>query len=332
MFTLNRNTRSLSTGIRTCTINQAIPDRKKTFEEVQPKLSLRWNANDNWTFFGSWGVGFKSGGFNNQGSQAMVDLFFNNPLLDPVTVGGRGLGAQLAISDQFKEEISNAFEVGFKSQWADGRISLEGAAYHTLVDDMQIFNFLVGPFGLLRVVSNIDEASITGFEAMLNVQFTDALKLYGGGAVTNAKIDKNSNRPQTAGNRIPYAPEYTFNFGAEFIKPTGFLDGVDFTSRVDYTAVGPTWFATTQTGDHTPTLFTGLNFGLMNHSLSQRDSYGLINLRTGLQSGAWGIHGVVKNLLDENYLAEVIPAPEFGGSFIHPSDGRSWAVEVGYQF
>lgn len=316
----------------TCTINQAIPDRKKTFEELQPKLSLRWNANDNWTFFGSWGVGFKSGGFNNQGSQALVDLFFNSPLLDPVAAGGTGLGAQLAISDQFKEETSNAFEVGFKSQWADGRISLEGAAYHTLVDDMQVFNFLVGPFGLLRVVSNIDEASITGFEAMLNVQFTDALKLYGGGAVTNAKIDKNSNRPQTAGNRIPYAPEYTFNFGAEFIKPTGFLDGVDFTSRVDYTAVGPTWFASTQAGDHTPTLFTGLNFGLMNHRLSQRDSYGLINLRAGLQSGAWGIHGVVKNLLDENYLAEVIPAPEFGGSFIHPSDGRSWAVEVGYQF
>jgi len=315
-----------------CTINQAIPDRKKTFEELQPKLSIRWNATDNLTFFGSWGVGFKSGGFNNLGSQAIVDLFFNNALLDPVSAGGAGLGAQLSIRDQFNKETSNAYEVGFKSQWADGRVNLEGAAYHTLVDDMQIFNFLVGPFGLLRVVSNIDEVSITGLEATLSVQFTDALKLYGGVAVTNAKIDKSSNRPQTAGNRVPYAPEYTFNFGAEFIKPTGILDGVDFTSRVDYTAVGPTWFATTQAGDSTPTLFTALNFGLMNHRLSQRESYGLINLRAGLQSDTWGLHGVVKNLMDENYLAEVIPAPEFGGSFIHPGNGRAWAVEVSYQF
>ena len=315
-----------------CAINQDIPSRSKTFEEVQPKLSIRWNASDNWTFFASWGVGFKSGGFNNLGSEAIVDLFFNAPLLDPVAAGGSGTGAQLSISDQFKKETSNAFEVGFKSQWADGRVRLEGAAYHTLVDDMQIFNFLVGPFGLLRVVSNIDEASITGLEAMLSVQFTDSLKLYGGGALTNAKIDKNSNRAYTKGNRIPYAPEYTFHFGGEFIKPTGFLDGVDLVSRVDYTAVGPTWFATPQEGDSTPTLFTALNFGLMNHNLSQRDSYGLVNVKAGLQSDTWGIHGVVKNLMDEDYLAEVISAPEFGGSFIHPGDGRSWAVEVSYRF
>ena len=320
-----------------CTISQTIPDREETFEEIQPKISLRWNANNTWTFFGSWGVGFKSGGFNNQGSGAIVDLFFNTPLLDPPAVNPvyQGLGAQLTISDDFKEETSNAFEVGFKSQWADGRVNFEGAVYHTLVDDMQIFNFLVGPFGLLRVVSNIDEVSITGLETGLNVQFTDALRIYGGGAVTNAKIDKNSNRPQTVGNRVPYAPEYTFNFGGEYIKPTGFLDGVDFVGRVDYTAVGPTWFATTQTGDVTPTLFSPLGpggFGFMNHGLTQRDSYELVNIRVGVQSDAWGIHGVVKNLLDESYLAEVVPAAEFGGSFIHPGNGRSWAVEVGYQF
>ena len=315
-----------------CTISQNIPDKKQTFEEVQPKIAMRWNVNDNLSTFASWGVGFKSGGFNNQGSQATIDLFFNTPLLDPVAVGGQGLGAQLSISDQFDKETSNAFEVGFKSNWADGRVNFEGSVYHTLVDDMQIFNFFVGPFGLLRVVSNIDEVSITGFETALSVQVTDALRIYGGGAVTNARIDKNSNRPQTVGNRVPYAPEYTFNFGGEYIKPTGWLDGVDFVGRVDYTAVGPTWFATTQIDDPTPTLFTGFNFGLMNHSLSQRDRYGLVNLRAGLQSDTWGIHGVVKNLMNENYLSEVIPAPEFGGSFIHPGNRRAWSVEVSYRF
>ncbi len=315
-----------------CSINQSIPDRKQTFQQVQPKISLRWTANDNWTFFGSWGVGFKSGGFNNQGSQATVDLFFNTPLLDPVGLGGAGLGAQVTIGDQFDKETSNAFEVGFKSQWADGRVNFEGAVYHTLVDDMQIFNFFVGPFGLLRVVSNIDEVSITGFEAALAVQVTDALRIYGGGAVTNAKIDKNSNRSQTVGNRVPYAPEYTFNFGGEYIKPTGFLEGVDFVSRVDYSAVGPTWFATTQTGDDTPTLFTGFGFGRMSQDLTQRDGYALVNLRVGLESETWGLHGVVKNLMNVNYLSEVIPAQEFGGSFIHPGNERAWAVELSYRY
>ena len=315
-----------------CTINQTIPDREETFQELQPKVSLRWNANENVTLFGSWGVGFKSGGFNNQGSGAIIDLFFNTPLLDPVVVGGAGLGAQLLITDQFAKETSNAFEVGFKSQWADGRVNLEGAVYHTLVDDMQIFNFFVGPFGLLRVVSNIDEVSITGAEFALDVQVTDALRIYGGGALIDTEIDENSNRPQTVGNRIPYAPEYTFNVGGEIIKPTSFLDGVEFVARVDYSFVGPTWFSTVQEGDQTPALFTPFGFGPADQSTSRRDAYGVLNLRTGFQSDTWGIHGVVKNLLDDDYLAEVIPVPEFGGSFIHPGHLRAWSVELSYRY
>jgi iron complex outermembrane receptor protein len=39
-----------------------------------------------------------------------------------------------------------------------------------------------------------------------------------------------------------------------------------------------------------------------------------------------------RNLLDEEYLAEIIPAPEFGGSFIHDAPGRSYGLELRYQF
>ena len=309
-----------------CEIRSSIPDRKETFKEIQPKVSLRWNMNDRWTLFGSWGVGFKSGGFNNQGSEATVDLFFNS---EQFNAGG---GAGLSISDRFEEETSHAFEVGFKSTLHDGRVSMEGALYHTLVDDMQIFNFFVGPFGLLRVVSNIDEVSITGAEYAVSAQLTDAFRIWGGGAITNARIDKNANRPATKGNRVPYAPEYTFNIGAELITPSVFLDAVDFVGRIDYSVVGPTWFAEPQEGDRTPTLFTGLGFGSANQTKAQRDSYGLVNIRAGLRSQTWGLHGVVKNAANAKYLEEVIPAPEFGGAFIHPGTERSYAVELSYEF
>jgi len=315
-----------------CVISQVIPDRKKTYKQLQPKISARWNVSDDWTVFATWGVGFRSGGFNNQGSEATIDLFFNTPLLDPVDVGGDGLGAQLSIRDEFKKETSSAFELGFKSVLANGRIQFDGAVYHTKVDDMQIFNFFVGPFGLLRVVSNIDKATIKGVEAAVTYQVTDSFRIYGGGALIDSKINKNSNRTETVGNRVPYAPKYTFNVGAEFITPTNFLGGMDFISRVDYAGVGPTWFATTQTGDATPMLFTPFGFGAMNHDLSRRDSYALLNLRLGLASDTWGVFGVVRNLTDKHFLAEVIPAPEFGGSFIHPGTKRAWSIEVQYRF
>ena len=42
----------------------------------------------------------------------------------------------------------------------------------------------------------------------------------------------------------------------------------------------------------------------------------------------------VENVTDEDYLEEVIPAPEFGGSFIHPGTSyeRTAGVEVIYSF
>ena len=35
---------------------------------------------------------------------------------------------------------------------------------------------------------------------------------------------------------------------------------------------------------------------------------------------------------DEKFLQEVIPAPEFGGAFIHPGAERRVSIEVGYKF
>lgn len=314
----------------TCTVSNSIPDRKAEFDEVQPKISLRWDTNDNLTLFASWGVGFKSGGFNNQGSKAIVDLFYNTPLLDPVAVGGAAAGAGLSISDSFEKETSNAFEAGFKSSFLDGQLNMEGAVFYTQIDNMQIFNFFVGPFGLLRVVSNIDEVEITGAEFAMQSQLTDAWSIFGGVGVTSGEIKKNRNRPQTVGNDVPYSPDFTANIGSEVIKPV--FDGIDFVSRIDYSIVGPTWFSTVQDGDLTPNLFTALGFGRSNQSLSRRETYGLINLRAGLQSNSWGAHFVVHNLMDYDYLEEVIPAPEFGGSFIHPGSRRQWLFELTYQF
>jgi iron complex outermembrane receptor protein len=41
---------------------------------------------------------------------------------------------------------------------------------------------------------------------------------------------------------------------------------------------------------------------------------------------------VGKNVTDEKFLQEVIPAPEFGGAFIHPGAERRFGLEVGYKF
>ena len=311
---------NLSATGAACNFLSSIPERDEVFDEFQPKVSLRWDASDDWTFFASWGRGFKSGGFNNLGSAATVDFFFNQPAT---------IQAGLSISDQFEKETSDAFEVGFKSTIGGGRVSLEGAVFHTMVDDMQFFNFFVGPFGLLRVVSNIDEVSITGFELAGRIDLTDQIDIFGGISWLDGEIEKNRNRPYTEGNEIPYAPEYTLNLGAEFVEPAAIM-GADLVIRGDYSVVGPTWFSTVQ-ANQVNGLFSGA-FGPNDFTRSERESYGIVNLRGGLEKDGWGVHLFVRNLLNEEYLEEVIPAPEFGGSFIHPGNRRAWGAELSYEF
>ena len=54
-----------------------IPDRKETFDQAQPKVSWRWAASDAVNVYASWGIGFRSGGFNSLGSSDLLEDWFN---------------------------------------------------------------------------------------------------------------------------------------------------------------------------------------------------------------------------------------------------------------
>jgi iron complex outermembrane receptor protein len=309
--------------------------RSETFNEFQPKLSLTWDFADEWTAFTSLGVGFKSGGFNNFGSEATVETYINDFVVE-VGNSFQPVGEEysdLGITDRFEEETSTAFELGTRGTVFDGSVSLEAAYFRTEVDDMQFFEFLVGPFGLLRVVSNIDEVTIDGFEAAVNWQATDRWSFYAAGSIVDSEIDKNDVRPESEGNKSPYTPDWTANLGAQLTVP--FNSNWTFISNLDISMIGETWFHVIQE-EARPNLF-GAIFNApfpSDMSLAQRDSYTLVNLRAGIESENLRINVFADNLFDEAYLEEVIPAPEFGGSFIHPGTSyeRTAGIEAIYSF
>ncbi|MFK7956552.1 MAG: TonB-dependent receptor [Lysobacterales bacterium] len=305
--------------------NGVIAPKSETFSEFQPKVSVSWDVTDNTAIFSSLGRGFKSGGFNNQGAAATADIFINGALGIGVPGSPNEGFIPLNIQDQFDEETSTAFEVGFKSRLLDGTLSLEAAYYHTEVDDLQFFEFLVGAFGLLRVVTNVDEVEMDGVEFSANWAATDNLSLYTSAAFIDSEIKAHSARPDTVGNESPYTPDYTFNVGGRW-EDQAWGDWNYFVN-VDVATVGDTWFHVVQ-DQQRPTLFGPPG----DYTLTERDSYTLVNVRAGLESNNWSIVGFVRNATDENYLEEVIPAPEFGGSFLHPGTLRRAGVEVTYSF
>jgi iron complex outermembrane recepter protein len=297
------------------TINPSgtIADQEQSFEELQPKISLSWDVGTETTLFANWGIGFKSGGFNNAGSKATIDLFIND-----------ALGTSVGIEDAFREETSSAFEIGFKGSYLDDRLTVEGAAYKVSVDDMQFFEFFVGAFGLLRIVNNIDDVDIKGFEFAANALVSENFSIYGGFNVIDSEIKANQVRPDTVGNKAPYTADYTINAGIQGDFPV--TDDIEIVGRLDYSRVGPTWFHTVQDNDQNSL------FGPANYGKTQRNAYDTVDLRIGVEAANWAITGFAKNLLDEEYLEEVIPSPQFGGSFIHPGNKSRYGVEVLYRF
>ena len=311
-----------------------IPDRSESFSEFQPKVSLTWKASDSLTAYANWGVGFKSGGFNNTGSAATVDLFINcftGRGLSNATVncpGGRpGAGTlrTVIVRDNYDKETSQATELGFKGKLADGRLSYEAAVFSTKVDDMQFFEFLVGDFGLLRVVNNIDEVQIQGVELGVDFRVTDEFKFVAGYSRVASEIKKNTSRPTSVGNEAPYTADYTATIGAEFDVPVGDAWGLQASAYLNI--IGPTWFHVIQSqNNETVKFFTG------NFTNSERDKYQTLDARLAFVSDSWTLALVGKNITDTKFLQEVIPAPEFGGAFVHPGSERHLSVELGYKF
>lgn len=305
-----------------------LTDKSAKFKQFEPKITVSYKPNSDLNIYANWGIGFKSGGFNNQGSaQIITDNFVNF------------FGANVTVNDQYRKEWSSAFEGGIKGKLADGAVTFDLAGYYTQVHDMQFFEFFVGSFGLLRVVSNIDRVDLKGIEASTTVKPVRGLKLFGSFNYTDSEIKKNSSRPYTVGNKSPYTADYTLNVGAEVEQPVN--GDLKLIGRVDYRLTGPTWFHTVQ-NQSIPTLFSGLlpisALGLPGfvgdgkYDVARRKSFGIVNARLGLQTDRYGLSVFANNLLNKKYLNEVITAVEFGGSFITPGTRRMIGVEGSVKF
>ncbi len=313
-----------------------IPDKSATFKQLQPKVSISFQPSSNTNLYANWGIGFKSGGFNNQGSTATVNTYFNDPT---GTAAFGSINAGVVINDQFGKEKSSSFEAGFKGSLFDNRITFDMAGYYTRITDMQFFEFFVGGFGLLRVVSNIDRVDVKGVELNANAKIVDGWKVFGSFNVTDSEIKKNSSRPYTVGNKSPYTAAYTINLGTQMDAPL--TSSINLIMRADYRITGPTWFHTVQ-DQNRPTVFSALLpislfgappiVGNGSYLAARRDAFGVLNTRFGIEGDNWNIAVFANNMLDRKYINEAIPAIEFGGSFISPGARRLIGVEAGFKF
>jgi iron complex outermembrane receptor protein len=120
-----------------------LPSITKTIsaQEWTPLVSVSYDWTPDVMTYASYSEGFKSGGF----TQRVFPPEPSIPTFDP--------------------EYVKVYELGFKLTGAGGRLRLNGAAFHTQYDDMQVLTAnltRVGPF-----IENAAQAEIDGFELEL---------------------------------------------------------------------------------------------------------------------------------------------------------------------
>ena len=274
--------------------------RKKTWDELQPKVTLRFKPNDDVTAYLSYSHGFRSGGFNQTGVGAAPDPF----------------GTLTGISDLFDEETADTYEAGVKARFADGRVMTGASVYHTKAEGSYFFVF--DPGTSTQNLGNLDEVEYQGLELELQVQVSDHIDLYARGGLTDSEIKKSQRNAADVGNQAPLVSEYTVNLGAQLRVPFGTAGAYEFFIRPDFRIIGDTWWW--------PDNFT------------KRSPVELLDLRAGIESDSWSVVAWSRNLTDEDYNAEWSPGPQFfpnpgyTNNFVFKAPPMTWGVDFTYRF
>ncbi len=242
--------------------------RKNTWDDLQPKLSLRYLASENTTVFGSLSRGFRSGGFNQTGVGAVA-----------AANGIPGVG------DLFDEETTETIEVGFKGLYMDNRVSTSLTAFHTKAEGTYFFIFLQA--NSTQNLGNLLEVEYTGLEFELDANLGEGFDVNLGLGLTDSEITK-SNKASDVGDKAPNVSEYTVNLGAQYHRPINASGNTEFFLRADYQIIGDTAF-----------------FDFDQDDTNDRDPVNLLDLRLGISSSDnWTLTLWSKNLLDEKYHTE----------------------------
>jgi iron complex outermembrane receptor protein len=271
---------------------------------VSPKIGVKYQASRTQNLYAHWTRGFRSGGYN-----------LRNTAIDTVNLG----------PGPFDQEKVDNIEIGYKARFENG--TFNAAYFHNQIDNMQREVNLSDPFaGVVQVIKNTANATISGFEFDATYEITDDLNVIASLGYTDAKYDDvifdlNSDGEVTDADKnldIPRAPQFTYAFGLNHTMVVG--DWGEMVSRISYAY-------------RDESAYTDNNLGFITDQ-------NIVDLGVDLYSddGKYviGIYG--KNMLNEvkhggdTQLPSVLGPVQLGGTFSPLAKGRVFGVEFTINF
>lgn len=248
---------------------------KAKFDEVTPRVIFSYNVSDAVMLYGGWSRGYSSGGFNQDVRQR-----------------------------PFEPEVSDNWEVGMKSTWADKRVLLNLTGFHNKYKNQQITVSRTVDNQPTADLINAQKATLWGLEGELRLVPADGWLISGTFGWIDGDYDEFTVLDNATGpppDNIPIVVErdlsdikvirgspYTLSAGVSY---THYLEGNgDVTGQVGWSHRGRT-YSTLET-----------------HRSSRQKAYGLLDARLSwaLGNGKISVSLWGRNLLDKEYFGTAI--------------------------
>lgn len=216
--------------------------------------------------------------------------------------GGFNVSFAQGAALSYEPESAWNYEIGVKGEVLDGRLGFAASAFWMDWRDQQVYSF----DGYALSMANAPRSRSIGAEVELTARPLPGLDLFAGLGLLDARF---TDYPNIAvgvdgdGNRQPLASRTSLSLGAEYREPV--MEAADAVMRIDWNWRSAFYYDAANT--------------------MREPAYGLVNLRTGIDGGDWGLFFRVANLFDTAHRA--LAAQQAAGIHAIPGQPRTVGIE-----
>ena len=273
---------------------------KAKFKKFTPRVLVDYKLSPDNLLYASFAQGQKPGGFND-----VLAILANQPT--------------------FNEEEVDAYEIGIKNQFLDGALTANLALFHNEISGYQLTQTVFLPPNRVSSIVNAGDARVNGLELELVARPSRNLTFTANYSLADSKFKNGVDENQgvlddvaddglvncSTGDQFPDADCQSL-FGSIKGKRIPRAPVHQIFADVDYR---------TDIGDSGWKIFAGGNVTLISssfaqvHNLAKTGGSVVTDVRLGFENENFQIQGYVKNLFDEDAVAQILRYADADASF-----------------
>ncbi len=213
------------------------------WDNITPKVGFQWSFNENSQLYGFFSKGYRSGGFN-----------FRNAKPNVIPPGPT------------REEENRTFEIGLKTEFNDGKMRLNLAAFHNEIDDIQRELNLGDPdVVVLQGTINAGDVTIKGVEVDFVGLITDNFSVNASYGWQDGEYDRvDPMWVSFLGPELPRLAPSNYSVGLSLDVPMGSAGLLNFATNFSYREGHPYNDSNTEVYEDQERLNANINWFLPN--------------------------------------------------------------------